>query len=102
MGRGFLAIDSARLGAAQNVAVTTTSTPSTAFGAQTFQIRVSVNAAAASTFVQLRVGDGTPTAVPTDAYLPQNWVEYITVTPGQRLAAISNAAATLSIVEITQ
>jgi hypothetical protein len=94
MARGYLAVESARLGAAQNIAPSGSSVASTAFGAQTHQIRICASAA-----VQYRVGDGTPTAETTDTLLPANWVEYVTVTPGQRLAAIGTA--TVSITEIT-
>jgi hypothetical protein len=45
---GFLRTDSARLGTVNNVAVATTSTAaaSSAFGAQTYQIRVAASAVA--------------------------------------------------------
>lgn len=93
---------SSRLGAAQNVAISTTSAASTAFGAQTYQIRVACQLTA-GTDVHIRVGDGTPTAVTTDSLLPVNWVEYLTCTPGQKIAVIGGALAvgTLSVTEIT-
>jgi hypothetical protein len=94
MGRGFLAYDSYRLGASQNIASTTASTQSTAFGAQTYQIRLAATAA-----VNYRI-DTNPTAVATDTLLPANWVELITVTPGQKLAVIGTA--TVNLTETTQ
>jgi hypothetical protein len=99
MARSYMNLDSARLGTKNNVAVATTSTSvaSTAFSAQTYQIRV---AAPAACFV--KVDDGTPTAVATDAYLPPNWVEYITVSPGQKISVFSATIQTISVVEITQ
>lgn len=84
-----------RLGAAQNVASTTTSSTSTAFGATTYQIRVATSAA-----INYRVSDGTPTAVTTDTLLPANWVERVIVTPGQKLAVIGTA--TVNVTELTQ
>src|SRR5260370_37675568 len=63
--RNFLARDSARLGAAQNIATSTTSAASTAFASTTYQIRVVVDVA-----TRVRIGDGTPTAVVADTLLP--------------------------------
>ena len=96
--RGFLAVDSARLGAAQNIATSTTSAASTAFGAQTRQIRICADVA-----TRYRVGDGTPTAVTGDSLLPANWVEYVSCSPGQKIAAIlGTGTGNLSVTEITQ
>lgn len=87
---------SSRLEAAQEVAVGPASTVSTAFAGQTRQVRV-----AATVACRIRVGDGTPTAAATDTYLPANVVEYLDVTPGQRIAAIQETAAgKLSVTEI--
>jgi hypothetical protein len=98
MSRGFLSVESARLGAAQSFATSTTSAASTAFGTQTYQIRVVADVA-----TRIRVGDGTPTAVVADMLLPANWVEYLTVTPGQKVAAIlGTGTGNLSVTEITQ
>ena len=96
MARSFLAVESARLGAAQSFATGTASTASTAFGAQTYQIRICADVA-----TRIRVGDGTPTAVTVDTLLPANWVEYLTVTPGQKLAAVlSSGTGNMSVTEI--
>jgi hypothetical protein len=84
---------SSRLAAAQNISPAGSSVPSTAFGAQTYQIRVCATAA-----VNYRVGDGTPTAVATDTLLPANTIEYVTCSPGQKLAAVGTA--TVNITEI--
>jgi hypothetical protein len=97
MSRNFLTVESARLGTAQNITATaSTSVSTSAFGAQTYQIRVAATAA-----VNIRIGDGSPTATTTDSLLPANWIEYITVNPGQRLAA-TGAASTINVTEITQ
>jgi hypothetical protein len=96
-----------RQGASQNVAYATSggvSAASTAFGAQTYAIRVSAPGALSATVgVRYQVGDGTPTAVGTSSLLPVNWVEYITVTPGQKIAALSNdnVAGSLSVTELS-
>lgn len=83
-----------RLGAAQNIAPAGSSAASAAFATTTYFIRVASTAA-----VNYRVDIGTPTAVTTDAYLPANWVEVITVSPGQKLAAIGTA--TVNITEVS-
>jgi len=98
MSRNFLAVDSARLGTVNNVAVATTSTAvaSSAFGSQTYQIRI---AATAACFFKV---DKAPTAAATDALLPANWVEYIKVTPGEKVSVFSATVQTVSVVEVTQ
>lgn len=81
-----------------NVAVTN------AFGAQTYQIRVVSNSAC-----HIQIGDGTQTAATSSPFLPANWVEYVNVSPGQRISAIKAAtnglvtatAGTLWVTEVT-
>ena len=93
MSRG---IGSARLGAAQNISTSTTSAASAAFGEQTYKIRI-----CADVDTRYRVGDGTPTAVATDTFLPAKWVEHVTVTPGQKIAAIlASGTGNLSVTEV--
>ena len=81
-----------RIGATQTIASGAGSTASTAFGAFTTQVRIVSSAA-----VQYRL-DAAPTAVTTDTYLPANWVEVITVSPGQKIAVIGTA--TVNITEV--
>ncbi len=85
-------------GATNNVVVATTSTAvaSAVFGTMTRQIRI---AAPAACFY--KVGDGTPTAVATDSYLPANVIEYVKVVPGQKMSVFSATLQTVSVVEIT-
>lgn len=87
---------SSRQGASQNVSVTTTSAASTAFGSETFQVLLVATAAC-----NVRVGDGTPTAVSTDTLLPANVPWVFTCTPGQKVAAITASTATLSVTELS-
>lgn len=96
MSRGYMNVDAARMGVVNNVAVATTSTSvaSAAFGTQTFQVRV---AATANSFYT--VGK-TPTAAATDVLLPLNWVEYVTVAPGEKIAFFSPTIQTISVVEV--
>lgn len=98
-----------RQGASQNVAFAAAggaSAASTAFGSQTYQIRVSVSGTgfvAGTAGVRVRIGDGTPTAVATDAFIPNTWVEYFNVTPGQKIAVLGNDAGvgTISVTEMS-
>lgn len=79
------------------------SAQSAAFGAQTRSIRICVQGAVTATSgLRIAVGDN-PTASATTALLPVNWVEYIKVTPGQKIAALSNdtVTGTLSVTELT-
>lgn len=87
---------SSKLGTVNNITITTSaSTPSAAFGSQTYQIRIACPVA-----VNYKV-DSAPTAAATDALLPANWVEYVKVTPGQKVAVFATSTGTVSIVEIT-
>ena len=98
--------DSSRLSTCQQVVYTGTSATCTnVFGAETFQIRVAANSACHIKVVEAAGGD----AATTDPFLPANWVEYITVTPGQKISAIRAAtdglvtatSGTLSVTELT-
>ena len=64
------------------------------FGGQSYQIRLSANAAC-----NYRIGDGAQTATAADPFLPANVIEYVEVTPGQRIAALK--AATNGLVTAT-
>lgn len=75
-----------------------------AFGAQTYQLRLAANSAC-----HYKIGDGAQTATTSDEFLPANVIEYVTVTPGQRISAIKAAtnglvtatAGTLTVTELT-
>ena len=84
----FEKAESSRLGTTQIITYTQTSTAiGSAFGAQTFQVRCVANSAC-----HVQIGDGVQTATTSlSAFLPANWVEYFTVSPGQRLSAIRAA-----------
>jgi len=82
--------DASRFSTCQQVAYTGTSASSNAFGVTTYMIRVVANSAC-----HIKVGDGTQTAATTDPFLPANWVEYIIVTPGQKIGAIQASSAGL-------
>lgn len=101
---------SSRLGAGQNVAFNASggaSAASTAFGSQTYQIRVTISGTgfvAGTGGVRVRIGDQTPTAVSTDTFIPAATPgEIFTVSPGQKIAVLGNDAGTgnLSVTELT-
>src|SRR5262249_17809876 len=81
-------IGTGRLGASQDVAFGASSAASAAFGTQSYKVRL-----VATSDCRRRIGDGPPTAVATDTYLPALAAEYFTVTPGQKVAAIHVASA---------
>lgn len=79
------------------ITVSGTTAPSAAFGAQTYAIRV-----CSSTLCFINVGDGTPVATAANALLPANWIEYILVSPGQKVAFLQQTAGGVaSVTELT-
>lgn len=61
-----------------------------AFGPDCRQIRI-----VSSSACNFKIGDGAQTATAADPLLPANWVEYVTVSPGQRISAIKAATGGL-------
>jgi len=96
--------DTSRLSTTQTIAYDASTAITNAFGAQTYQVRVVANSAC-----HIRIGDGAQTATAADPFLPANWVQVVTVTPGQRVSAIKAAtgglvtatAGTLWVTELT-
>lgn len=90
---------SSRPGTSQDITTGAASTTLTnAFGGSTYQVRLSATAACRYRVVE--AGGGT--AVATDTLLPANWVDYITVTPGQKIAAIQESAGgKLNVTEVS-
>ena len=86
-----------RLGENQVVGFTSTSTANTtAFQAGTNMVRV-----VATTSCHIKFA-GSPTATTSDAKLPPNVVEYFTVNPGEKIAAIrTSTSGTLSVCEVS-
>lgn len=81
--------------AAQDIATGAGSAQSTAFDVKTKIIRVSCT-------VACRILTGVnPTALATSTLLPANWIDYLWVNPGDKLAAIQEVApGKLSITEL--
>jgi hypothetical protein len=74
-----------RIGTTQTLAATGTSAIGSAFGAQSYLIRVVGN-----TPLHIKVQDSAVATVATtaDPYLPANWPDFFTITPGQKIATI--------------
>ncbi|WP_298279509.1 hypothetical protein [uncultured Bradyrhizobium sp.] len=93
-----------RLGTTQAIAYDSSVGATNAFGVETYQLRLVANSGCC-----YRIGDGAQTATAADAYLPANLVEYVIVSPGQRIAAIkaptnglvTATAGTLWITEVS-
>lgn len=87
---------SSRVGVTQTVAYDATVPVTNAFAAGTYQIKIVANSAC-----HYRVYDstGTATATTADPFLPANWIEYLTVSPGQKISAIK--AATQGLITAT-
>src|SRR3954465_5111839 len=93
-----------RVGATQTIAYDSSVAIANAFGPETFQLRL-----VAASACCYRIGDGAQTATTADAYLPANVIEYVIVSPGQRISAIKAAtnglvtatAGTLSVTEMS-
>lgn len=83
---------SSREGVTQTVGYDATVPVTNAFATGTYQIRVVSNSAC-----HYRIYDstGTATATTADPFLPANWVEYVTVSPGQKISAIKAATGGL-------
>src|SRR5512139_1911085 len=96
--------DSYKHGITNNVAFNAAggaSAASNAFSSQTYWIRVATTGVISATSgVRINI-DGAPVASSSTALLPVNWVEYIAVSPGQKIAALSNdtVTGTLSVIE---
>lgn len=85
---------SSRVGITQTIAFDGSVGATNKFGSSTFQLRLTASSACC-----YRIGDGAQTATMSDIFLPANTVDYVTVSPGQSIAAIK--AATNGLVTAT-
>lgn len=85
-----------RVGTTQTIAYDATVPITNAFGSQTYQVRLVANSAC---HFHIYEAGGTATATTADPMLPANWVETVTVTPGQKISALK--AATNGLVTAT-
>ena len=77
---------SSRNGATQTIAFDASAAITNAFGPVTYQLRLVANSNCC-----YRIGDGAQTATNADPFLPANTIEYVIVSPGQRISAIKTA-----------
>jgi hypothetical protein len=85
---------SSRIGGTQTIAFDASVAITNAFGTETFQLRLVADSACC-----YRIGDGPQSATTADTFLPANVIEYVIVSPGQRISAIK--AATNGLVTAT-
>jgi len=89
-----------RLGTNTTFTLTTASQATAAFGAQTFQVRVATNSQVVGAFIKVGEASGVTASSGNDAIIGSNVVDYVTVTPGQKLAIVGQTAA--GIVTVTE
>ena len=78
---------SSRPGVTQTIAFDTSAAIANPLGSETFQLRLVANAACC-----FRIGDGAQTATTSDTFLPANVIDYVIVSPGQRISAVKAAS----------
>lgn len=84
------------IGTVHAFTMSSSSQATAAFAAGTFAVRLATGAQPA--FWEL--GDGTPTATAADNLMGANQTEYITVTPGQKIAVLE--AGTAGLFSVTE
>ena len=88
---------SSRTGTTQTIAYNASASITNAFSSETYQLRLVSDSACC-----YRIGDGAQTATTVDPFLPANTVEYVIVSPGQRISAIkTTTAGTLWVTELS-
>lgn len=99
-GRSYGSYSAARMGAQNNCAIATTSTAvfSSTFATNTYQIRISCPAVC---YYAVSDVAAPVTASTASIFLPNTWVDYVTVTPGQKVSVFSSTIQTISVTEIT-
>jgi hypothetical protein len=88
----------ASIGTTQNATVTTTSVQMTAFGASTTMIRI----ACSQGHAHFAIGANPTASLTTSPIIPNNHVDIIRVTPGQKIAFIKDAGIATSTVSVTE
>ncbi len=80
---------SAAYGVTQTIAYDATTAIANPFGSQTRQVRLVANSAC---HYHVYEAAGVATATTADPFLPANWIEPVTVSPGQKISAIKAAS----------
>ena len=88
----------ASLGTTQVASVTNSSVQMTAFGASTTMIRIACSLG----HCHYAIGSSPTATLTTSAMIPNNTVEIIKVSPGQKIAFIKDATVTSSTVSVTE
>jgi len=88
----------ASMGTSQVAAVTTSSVQMTAFGASTTLIRIACSLG----HCHYQIGTSPTASITTSTMIPNNSIEIVAVTPGQKIAFIRDATVTSSTVSVTE
>ena len=88
----------AAIGTTQVFSVTNSSVASTAFGANTTMIRI----AGSLGHCHYQIGSAPTANLTTSPMMPNNTIEIIKVSPGQKIAFIKDATVTASTVSVTE
>jgi hypothetical protein len=94
--------DSSRIFAAQSLSIGSVAASSTAvFGTQTYQIRLATVSPALVKYIIAEAPSVSSTVIlATGTLLPPNCIEFVSVNPGQRLAATTTSVS--AVLDITE
>jgi hypothetical protein len=88
----------ASIGTTQVATVTTSSVQMTAFGANTTMIRI----ACSHGHAHFAIGANPTASLTTSPMIPNNFIDIIRVTPGQKIAFIKDADIVTSTISVTE
>lgn len=88
----------ASMGTAQVASVTNSSVQMTAFGASTTLVRIACSLG----HCHYQIGTNPTASVTTSTMIPNNSIEIVAVTPGQKIAFIKDSGVTSSTVSVTE
>jgi hypothetical protein len=86
------------MGTTQVASVTTSSVQMTAFGASTTLIRIACSLG----HCHYQIGTSPTASIITSTMIPNNSIEIVAVSPGQKIAFIKDATVTSSTVSVTE
>ena len=86
------------LGTAQVASVTNSSAQMTAFGASTTLVRIACSLG----HCHYQIGTNPTASITTSTMIPNNSIEIVAVTPGQKIAFIKDSGVTSSTVSVTE
>ena len=87
-----------RMGTTQVFTVTTSSVPSTPFGASTTMVRISCS----SGHCHFQIGTAPVASITTSPMMPNNFSEIIKVNAGEKIAVIKDATVAASTFSVTE